>query len=89
MQLFLYLLVGRLERQDSDVTMLIPAEDESAAQAAFKRGLQEDDEDNRELDMDVSILVGEYTSLDTVRVPEGTDWHLSTVHPLGQGLTPS
>jgi hypothetical protein len=44
--------------------------------------------DNRELDLDVSIVVGKYTGLDTVCVPEGTDWHLSTVYPGGQGLPP-
>ena len=87
MQLFLFLLVGRLERQDKDTTSLIPATDEAAAHDAFYRVLADGDADeDRELDMDVSVLVGEYTGVNTVRVPDGTDWHLSTVYPLGLGL---
>lgn len=86
MQLYLYLLVGRLERQHQDTVQLMPATDEDAAHAAFLRSLRDDEDDDRVLDIDASICVGEYTGTDTVRVPEGTDWHLSTVYPLGVGL---
>lgn len=86
--MFLFLIVGRLERQDSDTVSLIPAADETTAHQSFRESLREDEMDSRELDLDVSLVVGEYTGVDTVRVPEGTDWHLSTVHPLGAGLPP-
>jgi hypothetical protein len=74
----LFLIVARRKDSDNDFsTFLFPAADEDAAAAYVREELTEMDPDD-EVETDVSIMVGEYMSETTLRVPEGTDWALDT-----------
>jgi hypothetical protein len=94
--MYLYLISGRVPGDDDDTAQLIPALNEDEAQKIFTADMTDAmDDDARASIIEqhgsavficTSIVVGEYTALNMIRVPEGTDWHLSTVHPGGYGL---
>lgn len=80
--MYLFLIVARVSGTDNEFsTFLKPAADEQSAQdfvlADLTQGWDDDGKQNATLEIDVSILVGQYVAEDTLRVPAGADWTLN------------
>ena len=79
--MYLFLIVARLSGSDAEFgTFLEPAEDEQIAQdlvlCRFTDEMEEIEKREKSLEIEVSVLIGEYVAEDTLRIPTGVDWML-------------
>lgn len=77
----LFLIVAKVDEESEYMhTFLMPASDEQSAQDfvfnELVQGMDDEGKQSRTLDVDVSVLVGEYEGDDLLRIPAGVDWNL-------------